>query len=74
MTPKQLAAMMDKAGDIHEASFNNARVNPRYTKTWEQCCREAGMPEEWIGLVAPYMSLGYVDTWEWTAERSKDDA
>lgn len=37
----------------------------KYTKEWDDCLREAGMPEVWIALLAPYASLGYCDLWDW---------
>jgi len=66
MTAKEMARLLEKASDIHEASWEVKANYGRYAKDWWQCCEEAGMAQEWIGLVAPYASLGYSDLWEWT--------
>jgi hypothetical protein len=45
----------------------------RYRKGWQECCIEAGMPEVWAALLAPYASSGYGDLWDWCADQTKGD-
>jgi hypothetical protein len=71
MTPQELATLIDKAGTIHELSWDNAERYPSYTKGWEECCKEVGMPEEWVDLVSPYLETGYAEIWDWVRRFSK---
>lgn len=63
MDPVELARLMKRASDIHEANYDRGAM--RYAKDWRQCCLETGMPAVWADLLAPYMSLGYCETWDW---------
>lgn len=70
MEAKQIGEWLKKANELHEESYNwecpaGGHGRFKYTKEWDDCLREAGMPEVWIALLAPYASLGYCDLWDW---------
>lgn len=62
---KQFAEILDKADELHEASWDG----DRYTKKWQQCCQEAGANESWSKIMAVLLFPGYCDVWDWTEEQ-----
>ena len=75
LSPKEFAALLVKASEIHEASWRDGVPNRfgSYAKDWRQCCQEAGASEAWAEIMAVLLFPGYSDVWDWAEGQLKED-
>lgn len=68
VTPQQVARWYSETAEIREKSFkflNEENTDWRYTLSWHEAAKQAGVPEPWRELVVTMLMTGYCEFCNW---------